>query len=234
MDDKNKDVSIQIDPDDMIILDQATPNTSKADHTNLSNQTLSNQTISNYYVNKRFDFSKLNVTFNGKTCPLEFLTRLEELKPAKGFTDEQCFLALPVLLTDIALKWFRARRIYLTNWSHFKIEFLDHFTPRDFNYQLEYQIRTRRQKTSESLSDFIVELMDMSAKLPNPLLESTLLDIAKHNMLPQFSYHLIGRGILSLNELIQLGKEIESYKNNFKSLHDSSSPSTVYKYKKRN
>lgn len=92
---------------------------------------------------------------------------------------------------------------------------MDHFTPRDFNYQLEYQISTRRQKQSESLSEFIVELMDMSAKLPTPLLETTLLDIAKHNMLPQFSYHLIGRGIVSLNELIQLGTEIESYKSNF-------------------
>lgn len=106
---------------------------------------------------------------------------------------------------------------------------MDHFTPRDFNYQLEYQINTRRQKQSESLSEFIVELMDMSAKLPTPLLETTLLDIAKHNMLPQFSYHLIGRGIVSLNELIQSGTEIESYKSNFKSSYDNSFVSTSVK-----
>lgn len=106
---------------------------------------------------------------------------------------------------------------------------MDHFTPRDFNYQLEYQINTRRQKQSESLSEFIVELMDMSAKLQTPLLETTFLDIAKHNMLPQFSYHLIGRGIVSLNELIQLGTEIESYKSNFKSSYDNSFASTSVK-----
>lgn len=175
----------------------------------------------NHYYQKHFDFSKLNLTFNGRSCPIEFLRRLEELKPVKGYTDYNCFQALPVLLSDFALKWYRSKIGSILNWSQFRVEFLDYFTPRDYLYLLEVELRNRKQKHNETLSEFIVEIMDLSAKLCTPLSEQTLLDIIKHNMLPEYSFHLIGRGILTINELIHFGREIESFKHTHSTFSNS-------------
>lgn len=158
------------------------------------------------------NFEKLNLNFNGLSCPLEFLTRLEELKPLKNFDDAQSLLALPVLLSGIALKWYRGKKHEINSWSHFKVLFLERFVPFGHNFDLEKKIRNLKQKKNETLTDFITEIIDLSSRLVHPLAETVLLDIIKDNMLPEYAWHLVGRSILTLNELSNLGREIESLK----------------------
>lgn len=159
---------------------------------------------------KFINFEKLNLNFNGLTCPFEFLTRLEELKPLKNFDDTQCLLALPVLLSGIALKWYRGKKHEINSWSHFKVLFLERFVAFGHNFDLEKKIRNLKQGKSETLMDFITEIVDLSSKLVHPLSEPVLLDIIKDNMLPEYAWHLVGRSVLTLNELSNLGREIES------------------------
>lgn len=159
---------------------------------------------------KFINFEKLNLNFNGSSCPLEFLTRLEELKPLKNFDDVQSLLALPVLLSGIALKWYRGKKHEINSWSHFKVLFLERFVPFGHNFDLEKKIRNLKQGKTETLTDFITEVVDLSSKLIHPLTEPVLLDIIKDNMLPEYAWHLVGRSVLTLNELSRLGREIES------------------------
>lgn len=165
-----------------------------------------------YSNNFRFtNFEKLKLSFDGHGCPKEFLLRLEELQPLKGYTYEQCLLALPLLLNGSALSWYRSRKQEFTSWSIFKILFLEQYTPHNHDLILEQKLRNRKQRAGESLSEFITEVVCMSSKLNKPLPESTLLELVKLNIHSDFATYLVGRTFLTLADLIRVGRDIETY-----------------------
>lgn len=188
---------------------------------NLDNTTcrnVDNAMIHCSHKNRFNNFEKLRISFDGKSCPLEFLTRLEELKPLKGFSDEECLLALPLLMTGFALKWFRSRKSDIRSWSHFKVLFIEQFMPRNYDIDLEQRLRSRKQKSQETLSEFITELLDMSSKLIHPLPESVMVELVKYNMSPEYTSFLVGRNFYNLSDLLNLGKDIEIYSLKNKSI----------------
>ncbi|XP_073967158.1 uncharacterized protein [Choristoneura fumiferana] len=163
----------------------------------------------NFY--KKPDLSKFRYKFNGKTCVREFLTNFEEYCVARDIADNHILNSFAEVLTDSALKWFRSVRTNIFTWQRLKFELLRRFDKLNFDYQLEFDLRTRKQRQGETLSDFIIDLVDMSNRLTIPLQELTLLEILRHNMLPKYSMHLLGRNIISINELVQFSKIIEEY-----------------------
>lgn len=163
------------------------------------------------YNIKRPDLSKFKHRFSGRTCVREFLLTFEEYCLARDIHDDHILISFTEVLSDLALKWFRSIRGSITSWKQLKLELLKRFDKLNFDYNLEYNLRTRKQKSSESLSDFIIEIEDMSKRLTYPLAESTLLEIIKHNMLPMYSIHLVGRSIDSLTVLVNLSKQIDDF-----------------------
>lgn len=164
---------------------------------------------SNYY--KKPDLSKFRYKFNGKTCVREFLTNFDEYCVARDIADNHILNSFAEVLTDSALKWFRSVRPNILTWQRLRLELLKRFDKLNFDYQLEFDLRTRKQRQGETLSDFIIDLVDMSNRLTIPLQDLALLEILRHNMLPSYSMHLLGRNIISIDELVQFSKIIEEY-----------------------
>lgn len=94
---------------------------------------------------KLMDFTKLQLSYDGTTCIKEFLIRLEELKQVKGFSDDQCFRVFPVLLSGLALKWYRGKKSSIFSWAQLKLELEGQFLSEDYEYVVEHNLQTRKQ-----------------------------------------------------------------------------------------
>lgn len=155
------------------------------------------------------DLKRSGILFEGKTCVREFIVQVEDYFLYRNFDESVLVGAFSELLSGTAAKWFRANRFFIGSWLDLKVALLKRFDKCDFDYFLEHDLRTRKQKYNESLPDFITEILDMSNRLSNPLLESTLINIIKHNMLPIYTPYILGKDIISLDFFTAFGKELE-------------------------
>ncbi|XP_063373154.1 uncharacterized protein LOC134661135 [Cydia amplana] len=193
------------------------------------NQTMLMDNRINHTYTKQPDLTKCKINYNGRTCVREFLTQVEELQYARRIDEAYLVRAFPCLLSDSALKWFRTVRHRVTTWYELKLALLRRFDKNDFDYQLEYQLRTRKQRPKESLSDFIIDLMDMNGQLTFPLTETVLLGIFRHNMLPSLMVHFVGKTTYDMDVIVRLSKEIDAYTMTVPSQHQSTSNSNLDK-----
>lgn len=178
---------------------------------NVMSQTMHLDPRSSYNFSKQPDLSKCKINYNGKACVREFILQVEELVLARNIDDAYLVRAFTCLLSGHALKWFRTIRSQINSWYELKVALLRRFDNTDFDYQLESELRTRKQKPKETLSDFIIDLMDMNSQLVSPLAETTLINIFRHNMLTHRLVHFIGRPMISMDAEIRLSKEIDAY-----------------------
>ncbi|CAG9790323.1 unnamed protein product [Diatraea saccharalis] len=182
------------------------PATTNASH-NSTNLGLDHLKKSTYY--KRPDVSKSKILFDGKSCVREFITSVDEYMVSRDIDEYFIVTSFSDFLTGVAKKWFRTVRVNYSSWYSLKVDLLKRFDKLDFDYQLEFLLRTRKQKSTETLSDFIIELQDMSFRLSDPLSEQNLINIIKHNMLRSYAMYFVGRNITSIDQIVRLGREIE-------------------------
>lgn len=155
------------------------------------------------------DLKRSRISFDGKTCVREFITSVEEYFLYKNFDENFLVGSFSDLLTGTAAKWFRSIRIRVSSWTTLKSELLNRFDKPEFDYHLEYEMRTRKQRSNESLPDFITDILDMSSRLANPTFENVLITIIKHNMLPIYTPFLFGKSIDTIEQFIRISKELE-------------------------
>lgn len=157
------------------------------------------------------DLKRSRIVFEGRTCVREFITQVEEYFLYKNFDEALLVGSFSDLLSGTAAKWFRAIRFSIASWHELKVALLKRFDKLEFDYFLEHELRTRKQKQDESLPDFITELMDLASRLATPLSEHVMLTIVKHNMLPIYLPYILGKSIVSLDAFVDLGKELEVF-----------------------
>lgn len=148
------------------------------------------------------DLKRSKIKFDGKSCVREFITEVEEYFLYKNFDEILLVGSFTDLLDGIALKWFRTVRFRIPSWHELKLALLKRFDRPDFDYFLEHDLRTRKQKSSESLTDFITEIMDMASRLSTPLFDAVLVNIIKHNMLPIYTPFIFGKHINSVEQFL--------------------------------
>ena len=84
------------------------------------------------------DLSRLvynrKISFSGKSgvSAKDFLIRLEECREFTPINDDDLLRALPLLLQDIALQWFRIRKNRWRRRSEFRADFRRRFGDSDF------------------------------------------------------------------------------------------------------
>ena len=92
------------------------------------------------------DLSRLvynwKISFSGKSgvSAGDFLIRLEECQEFTPINDDDLLRALPLLLQDIALQWFRIRKNRWRSWSEFRADFRRRFGDYNFASHVREQI----------------------------------------------------------------------------------------------
>lgn len=101
---------------------------------------------------------KWGVQFDGKSDPIWFLERIDELSSGSNIARDQLLPALPWLLKDRALLWFRNNRTSWQTWTEFERAFRRYYIPSHYLDNLEDQIKARKQRDGEPCRDFIEDM----------------------------------------------------------------------------
>lgn len=152
---------------------------------------------------------KWNIRFNGKRNPVEFLENIQELKDRYGISEDNMLNALPELLLDTALDWYRNNKDNWIRWENFIEDFKAYYFPSRYRYHLEEQIRSRKQTDNESTSDYFTAIQTLIRRQdrfsPNEQLERIY-----NNLLPKYRMHIRRKDFTTLAELQRLVKDFET------------------------
>lgn len=148
------------------------------------------------------------VSFDGKSDPITFLERLEELRALYRLSTDDLLLGISLLLRDNALLWYRNNRHRWNCWKAFETEFKQFYLPTDYAIRLEEEISRRVQQVNESGSDYVIELHTLLRRLPG-IPEEKMLYWLHRNMLPDYRQFIPKSSATSMHQLLDRIKEYE-------------------------
>lgn len=164
---------------------------------------------------KTVPISKWNIKFSGESTGISlsaFLIRIEELKHARGATNEDLYQSAIDLFEGKALIYYRAMKKQATNWTSLVTMLRKEFQPPDFNDRLFEEIKVRTQGPQESMGMFVASLENMFDRLTISVPPSTRLKIMLKNISPFYQTQLGLHKIATKEELMDLGKLVEARK----------------------
>ncbi|KAI5634748.1 retrotransposon gag protein domain-containing protein [Phthorimaea operculella] len=160
---------------------------------------------------KAANVASLNLKYDGSSCVLVFLERVE-LRRSRSISAESLFRSAVELFTDNALLWYRGICDSVTCWEELKKELMNEYLSPDYNWRLLNEIQNRTQGQSESFSVYFAIMQNYFKRLLEPLSESQKLQILMRNIRPEYTEHLSLIAIGSLNDLRDKCKLIERNK----------------------
>lgn len=143
----------------------------------------------------------LGVKYNGKTCVLSFLIRLEELCSSRGVTEDKLFECACELFSEDALSWYRATKDSVYSWDSLKKVLLEDFLPVDFDHRLLLEIQSRTQGPDESIVNYLCIMKNYFNRLTRPLSDQRKLEIVQHNIRPFYTTQLALEQISTWSDL---------------------------------
>ncbi|KMQ85100.1 hypothetical protein RF55_16555 [Lasius niger] len=145
--------------------------------------------------------------FDGRD-PIAFLERVEELKTAYGFPDQQMLKGLPELMRGDALLWHRNNREDWQSWGDFERAFRANYLPRRYQATLRREAADRRQKPGESFNKYATDLLTLMRRAGG-FTRSKQLDRLYENMHPDYKVYVRYDEATSVAELQARAAEYE-------------------------
>uniref|UniRef100_A0A1Y1KP35 CCHC-type domain-containing protein n=1 Tax=Photinus pyralis TaxID=7054 RepID=A0A1Y1KP35_PHOPY len=176
---------------------------------------------------------KWGVKFDGRTDPLSFLERLEELQACYQLSDNDLLSALPELLKDKALLWYRNNKILWIEWNDFIQSFKLQFLPPRYQYKLEEEIRNRLQHNNENASDYATALLTLMRR-HGKMQATDQLERIYENLRVEYKYYVRRQDFKTLTELLQLTGEFEALPDQRTIFQRSSSPAPRVRFAETN
>lgn len=150
---------------------------------------------------------KWNVAFDGKTDPVAFLERVQEMKRCYNIPDEHLVVAIPELLRGPVLLWYRNTHNAWKTWDNFIADFKDFYLPSNYHLQLTHEISARTQRPGERGRDFIVDLQTLMRRHGEMTEDQELFQLYT-NLQPEYRQYIRQRDFHTVGELLQ---EINNY-----------------------
>ena len=138
-----------------------------------------------------------------------FLARVEEGRSVSGLTDDELLLAIPFILDELALQWFRQNANSWSTWLNFRSSLVAMYGDTNYQWRLEEQVAARVQGSDERISDFLVCLQSLYLKFQRPVTLSEQMDRAYRNMKPELRRAIRRFEFNDYNSLMTLAKEVE-------------------------
>lgn len=150
---------------------------------------------------------KWNCHFDGKDV-YAFLERIDELRQAYDFSEEQAIKGFPELLRGEALLWFRNERENFNSWDSLIKGLKEFFLSPQEQRNLRQQIFERKQKDNESIRSFVTALGTLMRRYGEFNVNEQL-DSLYYNMRPEFRLYVPRESVTSQADLVQKVEKIE-------------------------
>lgn len=135
---------------------------------------------------------KWNLKFSGESKGLSlhnFLERVDELKSARGISDDVLFESAIDLFEGKALLWYRSNKHRVSNWESLSRLLRRHFEPPEYKTRLYQDILARTQDQTESFIEYY-SCMSSMFRRHGDIPESVQLHIIIGNLAPFYTMNL--------------------------------------------
>lgn len=166
-------------------------------------------------VTKVVPVYKWNVKFSGadnRESLMPFLEKVEDLREARGLTEQQLFKSAHDLFSGFALQWYRNIKSEVGSWEDLVKCLKRDFLPYEYELDLQIEIRNRTQGVNENVVVFIVAMESLYNRLDKRPSEKEIVRQIIRNLNPFFSQHLALQKIDSLSELRDTCRQIQEIK----------------------
>lgn len=153
--------------------------------------------------------TKWNLKFDG-TDPRSFLEKVDELKTAKGVSDDKFFSSVSQLFSDRAYIWYQGVKSEVSDWQQLKALILEEFDVVDFDYRLMSEIRSRTQGVDEPVHIYFSVMNYLFSRLKDQMSEKDKLEILMHNIRPTFTQQLAMFDVGTVKELKEMCRKLEA------------------------
>ncbi|XP_066596240.1 uncharacterized protein [Prorops nasuta] len=155
---------------------------------------------------------RMNVSFSGKSGEdvEAFLARIAETRIIFDLPDAELLKYLPLLLSDMALHWFRSHQRDWENWAHFERAFRSRFGARSLQVSLRVEIAQRTQAEDEPVDHYLTCIRVLLERVSPPMSEEEWIIWAHTNMLPRIQALIDINNIISFDALESRAIQIES------------------------
>lgn len=139
----------------------------------------------------------------------DFLSELRMMQRAEDVPDREMLSSVVHLLTGRARVWFRSRFDTFGSWVEFLSELKREFLPPKFDYRLLFNISNRRQKSTETFSEYLNEMQSLFRFLSIPIDEQHKLCMVEENMLQKYTIATAAVEITSLAQLSSICRRVD-------------------------
>lgn len=166
---------------------------------------------SNYHKTKSIPVYKWGIKFNheNKQSIGSFLERVEELRRARGVSEQELFESAVDLFEGSALVWYRSTINRISSWKALCKEMRTVFQAPDYEFRLQQEIFSRMQGDHESIDLFIAAMEGLYSRLSENVPETVKLNQIYNNLHPQLQDRLAMFDISSIEELRFMGRKAE-------------------------
>lgn len=151
---------------------------------------------------------KWGVSYDGIADGISFLERVRELQSCYNIQRKDLLNALPLLLKDEALLWYRNNKTSWMQWEDFIDDFKLQYFPARYDYMIEEQIRARMQKPGELFKDYSTALLTLFRR-GKRVSDKDQLERLYNNMLPDYKLYARRDTFKTLKDLSILAAEFE-------------------------
>lgn len=153
---------------------------------------------------------KWNISYDGNKNPITFLERLGELIECYNVDPDDIIKALPEVLKEKALLWYRNHRELWRNFADFQQSFELQYLPPGYHKNLDDEIRLRTQGEDEPFRDFAVAILTLIRRRGGYSLQEKV-DRMYQNMKPDYKRTMRSDQYHNIQDLIRDAEHYESY-----------------------
>lgn len=158
--------------------------------------------------------SDLNIKFNGDPKSLySFLESITEFSQSRHITEDDLFNSAVELFSGDAFVWYRSIKSLVNNWQGLVQRLKSDFLNSDIDEDIWEQIKKRKQKNNETIALFIAHMQTLFNRLSRPPVESSRIKYIRSNLLPEYIGQFALIDIVTIEQLLNLGKKLEEAKN---------------------
>lgn len=139
-----------------------------------------------------------------------FLQRVEELRRARGVSEEELFQSAVDLFQGTALIWYRSTLGRIKSWRELCKELRTVFQSPDYDIRLQREIMNRFQGQDEPIDLYIASMEGLFGRLTTQVGEDVRLRQLMDNMNPHLQDRLAMEEIRTIEELRSRGRRAES------------------------
>lgn len=184
--------------------EQTLPSTSYAQSSSQSSNIVTTPMVST-------KFEKWKINFDGSGSVSDFLFKVDTLCERTQCSDEHLMANFHIFLSGKAESWFWnfIKQNRNAQYSFLKTSIIKEFGYLETDHEVLLRISNRKQQNKESYDDFHTNMISMNARMREPIVEKTLIDIIKRNVNTNLKLLLFNTVPKTLHELRDLARNAE-------------------------